>query len=766
MPHDPKQVKALFIAALNRVEPAERAAYLDEACAGNDALRARLDELLKAHREDGFLNQPAVVPARPRGSQTQSLSPAPPPDPVAVRPPDEAPTPVEQDALVLDFLAPPLEPGSLGRLGHYEVLKVIGRGGMGVVFQALDTSLRRVVGVKVLDPELAGRATDRKRFIREARAAAAVAHEHVVPIHAVEEAHRPPYLVMQYVAGMSLEEKLKARGYLELKEILRIGMHTAQGLAAAHQQGLVHRDVKPANILLENGVERVRITDFGLARCDGDARLTQSGFIAGTPIYMSPEQANAEPIDHRSDLFSLGSVLYAMGTGHSPFQASSVMAALRRVCEDTPRPIRQINPDIPEFLAAIIARLLAKDPAERFQSAQAVADVLARHLAQLQQPQAVVVADVPPAPTPTRVVQAVATPARPRRWLLGSSGTILALATLAGVAHLALHGIRGGADPSDQEPANPTAGAKAVLTPLKDPFPGRRREDIPSVLLTLAGGGDPTRAPSELVAVLADSCFRPRLPGVNSVRYSPNGRYLASAAVNPGNVYNSPPDVTIWDAATGRERHTLKGHEVPVENLIFSPDSKRLASASRDRTVRIWDVETGQQLLVLTNDEVVRGIAFSPDGKRLAATNDLAATKVWDLARAEVVVSFQGHERGAFDLVWSADGKRIATCGNDGTARVWNADTGEELTVCRGHDTPTLRSLAFSPDGRLIVTAAADDPIARMWDAQSGRQVLELKGHTHSARQVAWSADGLRIATGGQGGDDVTVRLWEAQTGT
>jgi serine/threonine-protein kinase len=283
----------------------------------------------------------------------------------------------------LDFLEPSDRPGHLGRLGRYEILEVVGRGGFGIVFKALDEGLHRVVAIKVLAPELAASATARRRFTREAQAAAAVCHEHVVTIHAVDERHRPPYLVMHYVAGMSLQDK---GGPLELREILRIGMQTAAGLAAAHAQGLVHRDVKPANILLENGVERVKLTDFGLARAADDASLTQSGVVAGTPMYMAPEQADGQPCDHRSDLFSLGSVLYTMCTGRPPFRASSAMAVLKRVIEDTPRPIRELNPDIPEWLCDIVAKLHAKRPAERFQSAQEVADLLGQHLAHLQQP--------------------------------------------------------------------------------------------------------------------------------------------------------------------------------------------------------------------------------------------------------------------------------------------------------------------------------------------------------------------------------------------
>ena len=171
-----------------------------------------------------------------------------------------------------------------------------------------------------------------------------------------------PYLVMQYIPGRSLQERLDASGPLEVKEILRIGTQAARALAAAHAQGVVHRDIKPANILLENCIERVKLTDFGLARAIDDASLTQSGVIAGTPQYMAPEQARGEPVDARSDLFALGAVLYAMAGGRPPFRADSAMAVLKRVCDDRHRSIRELNPDIPDWLEAIIDRLLAKEP--------------------------------------------------------------------------------------------------------------------------------------------------------------------------------------------------------------------------------------------------------------------------------------------------------------------------------------------------------------------------------------------------------------------
>ena len=236
-----------------------------------------------------------------------------------------------------DCLRPCATPGRLGRLGPYEVVEILGRGGMGVVYKAVDPALDRTVAIKVLACAPAFNADARARFRREGRAAAAVRSEHAVVIHAVEETAEPPYLVMEYVDGTSLQERLDRSGPLEIDEILRIGAQTARGLAAAHAQGLIHRDIKPANILLEAGTGKVKITDFGLAKAVDAPSLTGAGAVTGTPEYMAPEQTSDGPIDHRADLFSLGSVLYAMCTGQPPFRAERSLAVLRRTRKRHPR---------------------------------------------------------------------------------------------------------------------------------------------------------------------------------------------------------------------------------------------------------------------------------------------------------------------------------------------------------------------------------------------------------------------------------------------
>jgi serine/threonine protein kinase len=281
-------------------------------------------------------------------------------------------------------LASPSHPEMLGRIGRYEIERKVGAGGMGVVFKAYDTELHRAVAIKVLAPHLARNGAARQRFDRESRAAAAVVHEHVVAIHNVESSGETPFLVMQYVSGESLQTRIERTGPLSAEQVLRIGIQAANGLAAAHAQGIVHRDVKPGNILLEEQVDRVLLTDFGLARAVDDASLTHTGVVAGTPHYMSPEQANGDQVDYRSDLFSLGAVLYFVATGHPPFRAERAMGVLHRICHSDHRPVWQVNAEIPDELSTTIDRLLAKKPSRRFASAEALQHALSQQLEKLQ----------------------------------------------------------------------------------------------------------------------------------------------------------------------------------------------------------------------------------------------------------------------------------------------------------------------------------------------------------------------------------------------
>jgi serine/threonine protein kinase/Leucine-rich repeat (LRR) protein len=281
-----------------------------------------------------------------------------------------------------DFLAPAESASEIGRLGKYRVLKLLGQGGMGLVFQAEDPKLQRAIALKVMLPALAANASAKERFLREARATAAIEHDHIVTIHQVDEDRGVPFLAMQMLKGMSLEDYLKKAKQtnkpLTLGQILKLGREIARGLAAAHERGLIHRDIKPANVWLDaTAGGRVKILDFGLARPQAtDSTITQSGMIVGTPAYMAPEQAAGQKVDGRADLFSLGCVLYRLCSGRLPWKGETAMATLMAVATEEATPLQELNPRLPPKLVELVTRLLAKKPEDRPKSAKAVVETI------------------------------------------------------------------------------------------------------------------------------------------------------------------------------------------------------------------------------------------------------------------------------------------------------------------------------------------------------------------------------------------------------
>ena len=279
-------------------------------------------------------------------------------------------------ALLADVMRRIAPVGPRERVGDYELVSVLGQGGIGVVYLATDSVLRRPVAIKMLRPNQADQPAMRERFLREARSAAALRHDNVVAIYGVSEHEGRPYLVMEYVEGGSLADRMREHGPLSPADVARLGTEVASGLAAAHAKGIVHRDIKPGNVLWDSTAGRYKLTDFGLAKALDDVSLTRTGIVVGTPEFLSPEQAEGRPVDARSDLFSLGVVLHAACVGESPFHADSTLAVLNRVCTHIPPPLDQICPDCPPTLARLVARLLEKKPERRIGSATDVVDQL------------------------------------------------------------------------------------------------------------------------------------------------------------------------------------------------------------------------------------------------------------------------------------------------------------------------------------------------------------------------------------------------------
>ncbi len=274
------------------------------------------------------------------------------------------------------LLDKPSHPELLGRIGRYELEQLVGRGGMGLVFRAHDTELHRVVAIKTLALHLIPIGAARERFVRESRACAALAHPHIVPMYDVVQDGAVPALVMQYIAGPTLHAWILEHGSIDWQDALKLGCQLADALSCAHQHCLVHRDIKPGNVLLEANGSRALLTDFGLARVLDAATMTHSGILSGTPEYMSPEQAKGELVDERSDLFALGSLIYTMLAGHAPFRAAEPMAILHCVCHTPHAPLHRVNAEIPVEVSKLVDRLLAKNPQQRFSSACELRDAM------------------------------------------------------------------------------------------------------------------------------------------------------------------------------------------------------------------------------------------------------------------------------------------------------------------------------------------------------------------------------------------------------
>jgi hypothetical protein len=674
-------------------------------------------------------------------------------------------TPAPDGDLKLDFLQPADKPGRLGTIAQFDIIRVLGRGGMGVVLHAYDPSLDRDVAIKVIDPQLANNEVARQRFCREARAAAAVTHDNLVAVHQVNEDEPSglPYLVMQLVNGESLEQRLKRAGKLSVPEVARLGMQAAAGLAAAHAGGLIHRDIKPANILLESPVDRVKLTDFGLARAAEDVKLTRTGFVAGSPLYMAPEQARGEEVDPRADLFSLGTVLYEATTGTAPFEAKTPLAVLRRVSDETQMPLMRLNPEVPKWLSDAVDRLLSKEPEGRYQSAAEVAEVFAAGLVEMHQ--------LSPLDVPAEVCAgsrtAVARARKPICWKAVGHCALpwAAGAVLGGLVVGLLWALLPGRTPKENARGEPVAQQPQPESP----------GPAPRLALPAESGGVWAVSflrDGRIITGMEDGTIKfwngttgailrtlePRLDGnIWSTDVSPDEKFLVVAS--------DEQSVPFWNIQTFKPAGLSFTHPTSVKSAVFSPVGTLLATGDRASTVRVWDWELQIPVELKGHRGTVHALAFSPDGRRLASAGSDGTVRVWEVKEIDWdrregparSMEMTEHHGPVYGVAFSPDGTKIATGGWDRTVRVWDANNGELLRTIPAHK-DNVYAVSFGGNGKWVASASADG-FVKVWDAETGAEFFSYHGG-RAFNVVRFAADGTTLAAGSRDG---TVRIWDVK---
>jgi serine/threonine protein kinase len=724
------RLQRLLAEALDEAEQAALVAHLE----GCPACRARLDELAGASA--------ALLQAARRLQETTFVEEAP------LRRVLEEVGRNESRATLCHRDGEEWQPGQfppppalqmLGELEDYEVCQVLGQGGMGQVFKAYEKSLKRWVAIKVLAPALASEPRSHLRFAQEAQAAAAVRHENVVTIHAVRASKGFPYFVMEYIDGGSLQDYLDQEPTPDWRTIARLGMEIASGLAAAHARGLIHRDIKPANILLQTdggpeGPGSARITDFGLARIADESRLTDTGLIVGTPMYMAPEQVMGEALDTRVDLFSLGSVLYVLCTGREPFPGGSPMAIIRQVCETPPRPIRDVNPSIPPWLAAIVERLHAKHRQDRFPSAAEVAALLRHGLEHPEQP--------PVVPSPPR--KGSSNRAR-LRLLTATAILLLGMLTLAVV--LAFRAGRSSPEGSPQG----AVPMRALLQGHSEPLWSLAFSPDGQTLAT--GSGDTTIRLWNTATGQEEGALRGHSSAIFAVAFAHSGLLLSSSGDGT---------IRLWDMAQRKMLQAISHQGGNGRRVAISPDDRTVALGNNNQGIDLWELGTARKRRSLPGDHgTLLALAFSRDGKILATADARGRILFWDLLTGSEIAGVQGDPLGVRALAFSPDRQTLASAGTgDRSVKFWDVKTHELKALLAGLESVPV-NLAFSPDGTLLACGTRDGAV-QIWDVASGQLLATLPAHQGAAWALAFSPDSHTLATGGE---DRLGKLWDLTTG-
>jgi WD40 repeat protein/serine/threonine protein kinase len=676
-------------------------------------------------------------------------------------------------------------------LGPYVVLERLGEGAMGQVFKARHRLLGRVVALKVIRREKLTNPDAVRRFYQEAQAAAHLSHPNVVLAYDVGQAGNTHYLAMEYVEGVDLARLVKERGRLPVSQACEYVRQAALGLQHAFEKGLVHRDIKPHNLLVSRAAERpgapaagdvVKVLDFGLARLqgppDGQTGLTRLGAVMGTPDYIAPEQAmDSRGVDSRADLYSLGCTLYFLLAGRPPFPGNSLTEVLLKHQMEPAAPLASLGVEVPAGVQAVLDRLMAKRPEDRYPTPAEAARALApfcREEAITAEAFAALTARPPTADEwdwsaltlenrPERTAprrsrdgtEADGKAGRRRRPLIGLvvGLSVAGMLVLGAGLSFAWWWLRPAHPP---EPA-PLAGAGPNTPPDGPPEkPGGQPLPQPG-----EPGGNPAAVGPpvpEPVPPWQRLCLTGHTGAVRRVAFSPDGRRALSGSGWP----DSDNTMRLWDLSTGQEVRSFTGHNGSVVALAWMPDGRHALSGGSDHTIRLWDVDLGAEMRGLTGHTgTVHDLAVSADNRQALSASEDRTVRLWDLGACKEVGRLEGHTDFVYSVAFSPDGRYALSGGKDQTMRLWDLRSRREVRRFDGHHGP-VDSVAFSPDGRRALSTGSIDRTVYLWDVATGQELRRFTGHEDVVIQAVFTPDGRRALSGGF---DATLRLWNLEDG-
>ncbi len=672
-----------------------------------------------------------------------------------------------------------LENSVKSHIGHYRIVREVGRGGMGIVYLAErdDGEFTQEVAIKLVYPHLLNPVNDQliQRFRRERQILATLNHPHIAQLlDGGTTENGLPFVVMEYVTGVPVTQYC-AEQNLNLKQRLRLFQQICDAVKFAHQNLIIHRDLKPGNILVTNDGS-VKLLDFGIAkllsaeeplnRADSTRTLTMM-----TPEYASPEQLRGETVTTTTDVYSLGLVLYELLTAQRAYRINhlSLTQMIKVVCEEEPRkPSAAQNlsgkqsTELRGDLDTIMLTALQKESKARYQSVLQFSEDIARY------------SDGLPvlARTSTFRYRADKFLRRNKKYVIAA--TLIILSLLGGIV-------------TTRRQANIAhelaASRRRVLYTAH--IPAKGEEDLrgfewkyfwrllnnnqemmalihPKGVYAAAYSPDNTNIATagedKIVRVwnTSDGGLLLQLSGhsdiVKHVSYSPDGTRILSSSVDS--------TARIWDAKTGQELIILKGHQAKVNRAFFSPDGNKIATCSDDSLWKLWDAATGKELFSTKgHDNLTRAIAFSPDGKIIATGGNLSSVKLWD-AQTGQQLPFVGNQSRwqCWAVTFSPDGTKLAASGITPFVKVWDLKTNQEIGSFP-IEAGWVEGLAFSPDSKQLA-GSADKRIAIVWDVEMGRRLTMLKGHTNEIPSIMFSRDGTKLLTAAL---DNTARVWDLQ---